>query len=146
MAPSELEDGKHTSKLATPRVLEDPIAAKVSYLIKDPKHEHEKPYTLNYDAQDVIPRTNTSNESKPVVIHNFRPLQNIRSFENYGFTSAKINCPLSRAELNDEKKVKEAYYTAVKKVLWQMFPDAKDIQVLEHGVRNRSVAAIRLPY
>lgn len=130
----EPENGGDLSKTINMRGLKQSIETNLSYLIKDPKHEHEKPYTVNYDTGGVIPRTNTKNESKPVVVQNFRDIQDARSFEEYGFGSAKIDSALASAEFNDEARVEEVYYPAVKKVLWKMFPDATRIETLEHGV------------
>ena len=120
-------EGKHA-------VDEEAIESEISYMIRDPKHEHEKPYTVNYDTGGAIPRTNTVNESRQVVIHNFRPIQNVDSFDLFGFTSAKIDCSLERAAFNSEEQVKEVYYPAVKEVLRRIFPDATQIEVLEHSV------------
>ncbi|OCK99206.1 uncharacterized protein K441DRAFT_539099 [Cenococcum geophilum 1.58] len=118
------------------RDLKQSIKTNLSYLIKDPGHEHEKPYTVNYDTGGVIPRTNTKNESKPVVVQNFRDIQDARSFEEYGFGSVKIDSALASAEFNDEARVEEVYYPAAKKVLWEMFPDATRIETLD-GLRKR---------
>jgi hypothetical protein len=79
------------------------VAAQISYLTKDPKFEHEKPYTFNYDTRDTIPRTNTVSETKPVSIFNFRPHQNDQSFETYGFTSTALACALTATEYNDRQ-------------------------------------------
>ena len=64
----EPENGGGLSKTINMRGLKQSIETNLSYLIKDPKHEHEKPYTVNYDTGGVIPRTNTKNESKLVVV------------------------------------------------------------------------------
>jgi len=127
----EPESGGDLSKTINMRNLKQSIKTNLSYLIKDPGHEHEKPYTVNYDTGGVIPRTNTKNESKPVVVQNFRDIQDARSFEEYGFGSVKIDSALASAEFNDEARVEEVYYPAVKKVLWEMFPDATRIETLD---------------
>jgi hypothetical protein len=111
------------------------IATELSYLTKNPKFEHEKPYTINYDTGDTIPRTNITNETNPVSICNFRPLQNDQSFEDYGFTCTTLDCALAPAEFNNRTRVKQEYYPAVTKVLWRMFPNASRVEILEHGVR-----------
>jgi hypothetical protein len=110
------------------------ITTELSYLVKDPKFEHEKPYTLKYGTEGALPRTNTVNEARSVSVRNFRALQNQHSFEEYGFTSITIDCSLAPVEYNNRNRVKQKYYPAVIKVLWQMYPDASRVEILEHGV------------
>jgi hypothetical protein len=111
------------------------IATGLSYLTKDLKFSHEKPYTINYVTGDTTSRTNTTNETVPVSICNFRPHQNDQSFKVYGFTCTALACTLSPAEYRDRKNVKREYYPAVTKLLWHMFPTASIIEILEHGAR-----------
>lgn len=113
---------------------EDFIHTEITYLVKDPKHENEKPYDIRYDTGGVIPNTNMASESRPVLIRNFRPLQTSESFEEYGFSSAKIDCPLTTREFENEKKVEVLYYPVIEKLLRQEFPDAGEIRMLEHVV------------
>lgn len=116
---------------------EDVIQTNVNYPIKDPKHETEKPYEIMYDNAGVIPQTNMPPEYKPILVHNFRPNQSSESFDEYGFTLAKIDCPLTAAGFEHEKSVKEVYYPIIEKLLWQNFPDAAMVKIMEHGVRKR---------
>lgn len=113
---------------------EDSIHTEIDYLVKDPKHEHEKPYEIRYDTGGLIPERNMVDVTTPVVVYNFRPLQSPESFNTYGFTSEKINCVLTPAEFDDDEKVREVYYPTIEKLLRIMFPDASDIKILEHGV------------
>lgn len=112
---------------------EDVIQTNVNYPIKDPKHETEKPYEIMYDNAGVIPQTNMPPEYKPILVHNFRPNQSSESFDEYGFTLAKIDCPLTAAGFEHEKSVKEVYYPIIEKLLWQNFPDAAMVKIMEHG-------------
>ncbi|KAH8753206.1 hypothetical protein F5882DRAFT_308780 [Hyaloscypha sp. PMI_1271] len=118
-------------------VIEDAIQTEVDYLIRDPKHEHEKPYEIRYDPGGVIPETNMSDETRPILVHDFRPFQNCQSFSEYGFSSARIECAVKSTEFDDEQKVKEVYYPEIKKLMWQRFPGAAEIKILEHGLRKR---------
>lgn len=110
------------------------IRIELLYLVKDAKYDTEKPYDLRYDAGGAIPRTNMANESKSIVVHNFRPLQNSRSLQEYGFTSAKIERMLTAADFSSDKTVEAIYYPEVTKLLWKHFPGAAEIKILEHGV------------
>ena len=127
---------QHIGRAPGAEVGEDTIQTEVDYLFKDPKHEYEKPYDLKYDAGGIIPRTNMATEPRSILIHNFRPLQHSQSFEEYGFTSAKIDCALTASEFRNDKTVKEVYYPAIKNLLWQAFPDAAEMQIIEHAVRT----------
>ncbi|XTI92889.1 hypothetical protein V2W45_1427243 [Cenococcum geophilum] len=102
---------------------EDSIHTEIDYLVKDPKHEYEKPYEIRYDTGGLIPERNMVDVTTPVVVHNFRPLQ-----------SPEVNCVLTPAEFGDDEKVRAVYYPAIEKLLWIMFPDASNIKILGHGV------------
>lgn len=115
---------------------ENAVRAEVSYLKYDPKYRHEKLYTVNYDTEGVFPRTNALNESKSILVHNFRNLQSPRSFEEYGFSAAKLRSALKTFEFDDVSKVEEVFYPEVIQMLWQMFPNASNIEILEHLVRS----------
>jgi hypothetical protein len=125
-------------------IAEDAVQTELSYLIEDPKHENEKPYVLRYDSGGLIPNTNMTNVSKPIKIHNFRPLQKPHSFKDYGFSLEKLDCALTDAEYYDEMKVKDLYYPAIVKLLRQEFPDASDIKFLEHEVRMHMCIIFKL--
>ncbi len=84
------------------QVKEDDIQTHVSYLVRDQKHDEEKPYELAYHAAGVIPDTNMSYEKYPVLIRNFRPFQHSDCFDQYGFTSAKVSCMLTSTDFHDE--------------------------------------------
>ena len=123
----------------TNQFIEDIVETDILYLVKDSKHDEEKPYELAYNAGGVIPQSNMSHEPCRVSIRNFRPLQNSESFRQFGFTSAKIDCALKAAEFYNERMVKDLYYPAIEKLLWQSFPDATAIRIIEHGVRIYSL-------
>ena len=129
---------QHIGRSPGAEISEDTIQTEVDYLFKDPKHEYEKPYDLKYDAGGIIPRTNMASEPRSILIHNFRPLQHSQSFEEYGFMSAKIDCALTASEFRNDETVKEVYYPAIKNLLRQTFPDAAEMQIIEHAVRTLS--------
>ena len=116
---------------------ENAIRVEVSYLKYDPKYRYEKLYTVNYDTGGVFPRTNALNESKSILVHNFRNVQQSpRSFEEYGFSAVKLRSGLKPTEFDDISKVEEVFYPEVTQMLSQMFPDAINIEILEHLVRS----------
>src|SRR3954462_7649331 len=87
----------------------DAVVAKVDYLLKDPLHDEEKPYMLGFDAKGVIRQTNMQDETHNVMIQNFRSYQSVDSFEQYGFTSAKIDRPLIAEEFRNEEAVRNLF-------------------------------------
>jgi hypothetical protein len=138
-AASGLQHAAVASRAEHVGTIEDAIQTEITYLVKDPKHEHEKPYDIRYDTGGAIPSTNMENETRSVTIHNFRAFENSQSFKDYGFSSAKINCALTAAEFDDEKRVEEVYYPMVEKFIRTSFPDAVEVRILEHHVRTQWV-------
>ena len=116
--------------------LNDDIRSEIHYLARDPKHEVEKPYAMRYEPGGFVPPTNMSDESRQIIIRDFRPLQDSQNFEDLGFSAVKIDCGLTAREFHDEKRVEEVYYPAIKKLISQKFPGAAEIRILEHLVRN----------
>ncbi|KAG4437306.1 hypothetical protein IFR05_007202 [Cadophora sp. M221] len=116
------------------------VETEVSYLVKDLKHDKEKPYELTFAAGGLIPQTNISYQPHQVSVYNFRGLQNSDSFNEYGFTVTKLGCALAAADFNDDTIVKDRYYPAVEKLLWETFSHASAVRIIEHGLRKRSGA------
>lgn len=112
--------------------LEQAIKTEVAYMTYDAKYAHEKPYTMNYDTENVFPQTNTSNEPKPILVHNFRHLQNPQSFEQYGFSVGKLRSALNAKDYEDAAAVERIFYPEAIRFLGNMFPEAAKIEVLEH--------------
>ncbi|KAH7333512.1 hypothetical protein BKA65DRAFT_45950 [Rhexocercosporidium sp. MPI-PUGE-AT-0058] len=116
----------------------DFIETDVFYLVKDLKHDKEKPYELAYDVGGLIPQTNMSYQPHRVSIYNFRELQKSDSFSEYGFKVAKLGCTLTATDFNDDTIVKDRYYPAVETLLLETFPHAAAVRIIEHGLRKRS--------
>ncbi|KAF2267889.1 hypothetical protein CC78DRAFT_565707 [Lojkania enalia] len=115
----------------------DEIWTKIDYTVKDPKHEHEKPYDIRYDTGGVMPSTNLTNEAKQVVIHDFRSLQDPRNFEEYGFSLERLGCTLTDTVFHEQKSIEEVYYPVIEKILWDKFPNADAVLILEYNLRKR---------
>ncbi|KAK9802077.1 putative Methyltransferase [Seiridium cardinale] len=118
----------------------DTISTEVTYLKYDPKHHHEKLYTVNYDTGGVFPRTNALNEPKAVFVHNFRDVQSPQSFGDYGFSSTRLRSALQPGDFDAPDKVEDVFYPEAIKALRQLFPDAAKIEMLEHQIRKRHPA------
>lgn len=110
-------------------------SANLSYLVRDKKHDEEKPYRLRYDPGEDLPRTNcVTKPQKDIRIHDFRGQEQLFSLENYGFTVAKLEPKLSLNEFYDSLKVKDVYYEQLKDLLKDLLR-AKKVEILEHVVR-----------
>lgn len=115
-------------------ITEGAIETELNYLAENPKHKFEKPYVLRFDSGGIIPNTNMDNESKAVQIYNYRPFQQPDNFSKYGFSVSNLRPGLNAADYYEKSKVTDVYYPAVLEFLWQQFPDATEIRLLEHEV------------
>ncbi|KAF2786836.1 hypothetical protein K505DRAFT_343458 [Melanomma pulvis-pyrius CBS 109.77] len=114
------------------------IQADVAYLKYEPTHELEKLYTMNYDTGGTFPRTNAKNELNTISIQNIRKMKAPPSFDTCGFATRKLQSVLKMADFDDSAKVEDVFYTEVKDLLKEMYPDACAIEVLEHQIRKRT--------
>ncbi|KAF2831289.1 hypothetical protein CC86DRAFT_366686 [Ophiobolus disseminans] len=114
------------------------IEAEVAFLKYEPTYELEKLYTINYNTDGILPRTNAENELKTISVQNFRKIQTPPSFDVCGFATQKLCSSLEMADFDDSTKVKEVFYAEVKGVLKEMYPAACAIEVLEHQIRKRT--------
>ena len=105
------------------------------YLVHDPTYRYKKLYTLNYDNV-IRATTNACDESKPILIHNFRNVQSPQSLEEYGFSAVKLRSDLGLTEFDDPSKVEGVFHPEIKDMLRQTFPDATNVEVLDHMVRS----------
>lgn len=113
---------------------ENDVRANLHYLVRDPRYEHERPYELAYDAGGIIPRTNIVNESHTIQIRDFRPLQTSTSYEEYGFTSVKLDQRWTAAQIQDENLVKNSFVPQLFDILWEKFPDAVELGIYDQKV------------
>jgi len=127
--------GHHSSLRVEPYLSEEkPVHSAISFLVRDPKHDQEKPYEITYDPEGVIPARNTEHEPHLVHIVNFRPIADEKSFETFGFSAEKVECDLTPDEYTDRGRVESVYYKVAEKLLREKFPDAALIKILEHNV------------
>lgn len=89
---------------------------------------------MNYDTAAAFPRTNVANDPKPILVQDFRPLQDSKNFEEYGFATAKLCSSLTPNDFDDAQKVETVFYPEIQELLSKQFPDAAKIEVLEHQV------------
>ncbi len=63
-----------------------------------------------YETGGIIPKTNVQNPSKLVTIRNFRPLQDPKSFDEYGFLLMRNGLNFMADDFQDERKVEELFW------------------------------------
>lgn len=114
-----------------------PTLAEVYYIAKDPRHEIEKPYSLYYDPDDGIPRTNVTNEARLIEIHNARSIGRNITYKDFGFAALSFRSALLSDDFYQRDIVVDVYYGECKKLLRTLFPDADKIEILEHLTRKR---------
>jgi len=113
---------------------QDGVDTNVYYMVKDPKHETEKPYTLNFDPGNEFPRTNVVNECKDIYVRNARTSQQKLEYRECGFAVFTLKSKLSPDDFYHDGKVTTTYYPECKKLLTDAFPDAARIELLQHNV------------
>ncbi|KAF2455840.1 hypothetical protein BDY21DRAFT_348839 [Lineolata rhizophorae] len=113
------------------------ILTDLVYLKHDDIHLTEKPYKLQYDPGEGLPRTNCTNQTQGGVrIRDFRGKEAQFSLERQGFAVHKLASKLSPSDFYDEAKVKKIYYEELKAVL-KADLGATRVEILEHGIRKR---------
>lgn len=110
------------------------VLTELVFLRREGKHDFEKPYKLQYDPGEGLPRTNCANEpTSGIVIQDIRGEEQKFSLEKQGFSVRKLQSRLSPADFYDDEQVKKVYYNELKDLLKTTLK-AKRVEVLEHGV------------
>jgi len=113
------------------------ITSELVFLQRDPKHEAEKPYKLQYDPGNDLPRKNCVDElQEGIVIHDMRTKEHDFKLESNGFCISKLESQLLPEDFDDDNKVKKVYYSELKSLLKTKL-GARRIEILEHCVRKR---------
>jgi len=113
------------------------VSTDLVFLEPDKKHQSEKPYKLQYDPGEGIPRWNCRNQSQSgILIHDIRGKEKQFTVERQGFAVLNLTSRLQAEDFYDEKKVKKVYYDELRQLLKSTF-GAKRVEILEHGIRKR---------
>ncbi|ORX98665.1 hypothetical protein BCR34DRAFT_640632 [Clohesyomyces aquaticus] len=78
--------------------------ADVLYLKREAHHQHEKPFKLRYDPGEGIPRSNCTNESCNIKIHDLRGNESSASLKSNGFAWLPLRSSLASEEFYDDEK------------------------------------------
>ena len=113
------------------------VTSELVFLQRDPIHETEKPYKLQYDPGNGLPRKNCVDELREgIVIHDIRGKEHEFTLEQNGFCMAKLESKLRPEDFDDDSNVKKVYYSELKLLLETKFK-ASRVEILEHGVRKK---------
>jgi hypothetical protein len=110
--------------------------AEVHFIAKDAKHETEKPYSLYYEPDGDIPRSNVTNELRAIKVYNARDTAHSADFHDIGFAALGLKSTLSPEDFYQQEKVVKVYYGECNTLLRMLFPNAAKIEVLEHVVSS----------
>jgi hypothetical protein len=112
------------------------VTTTLVFLRRESKHNTEKPFKLQYDPGEGLPRTNCINEgTNDITIHDFRGKEEDFTLEQQGFAVRSLRSKLEPDEFLDDDKVKSVYYDELKELVKREL-GAKRVEVLEHGART----------
>lgn len=123
------------SNFAGNQVPSKDVFSNLLFLRKSELHNETKPYKLNYDPGDALPRTNTTNESCTVSIRDLRERLNQFSYDRNGFTVLDMESKLRPEDFDDLVLVKTVYYREVQALLLDFF-GATRVEIMEHMVNR----------
>lgn len=107
------------------------------YLKRDERHEHEKPYRLQYEPEEGLPRSNFEIERrKSIQIHDMRGKEDVFTMESNGFEILHLDSKMLPEDFDNEERVKTIYYDELRTLLRKHFK-ARRVEILEHGVSYR---------
>ena len=117
-----------------PQIMATDVTTELVFLRKEAKHDTEKPYKLQYDPGQGLPRSNCINEAtEDITIHDIRGRESQFSLKTEGFEYRRMKTSLSPEDFYDESRVKKVYYRELQDLLMGLL-GAKRVEVLEHGV------------
>jgi hypothetical protein len=129
--------------LVEPR--ESDVVADLVFLRREERHDTEKPYKLQYDPGEDLPRSNCINEpTAGITIHDIRGKESGFSLDCEGFTIQKLQSQLTPEDFYDDDKVKKVYYNELKDLLKSTL-GARRVEILEHGVSNFLLVVCSIP-
>ena len=134
---TSLSEADNVFKTNLTSVLQDSIQTSIEFTVRDPRHKTEKPYSLRYDTDGAIPKTNTANEAKSVTIKNFRTVQSFSNYGHYGFCVEKLDEPLTEGVFEEKEAIRDTWYPRIEGILRRRWPEAKAVYILEHNLRKR---------
>lgn len=125
MVPGSCTIDKHTND----------IVASLVHLRRDEIHKDVKPYRLQYDPEESLPRTNCANETRQgVLIRDVRNRLGDFSFDGNGFDILEIDSCLEPDDFYVYSRVQQVFYPEVEALLSAYFTGAQKVMVMEHQV------------
>ena len=109
------------------------IVTSLVHLKREIIHQDVKPFRLQYDPGQGLPRTNCANETRQgILIRDVRSFLKEFSFEKNGFAVLNTKTQMTPDDFNDKDRVRDVFYEEIKQLLSQYFADAKHIVIMEH--------------
>lgn len=112
------------------------IQADIAYFTRDDKFRLEKPYIVSH-VVDVTPGVQVTNhENTPVsaTIYNLRCLPDVPSIETEGFTYLSSPTSLEYGDFDNPDKVRSTYFTELRHMMQQTFPQYKTFVFFDYEV------------
>lgn len=92
--------------------------ASISFMVPHAKHREEKPYAIQYEPHDPLPRINYEHEMiSNIPVADIRMQSHPCSLRDEGFTVLTMESALTADEFIDEQKLKEVYAAEVRSLL-----------------------------
>ena len=116
----------------------DMIEGRMHFLARDPKYQHEKPYTLRYApaVEDGIPQTNIERVEHPLQFQDMRNRSDL-TYSECGFTVARLgNDSMAYQDYGDTVKIEEVHASEVLACVQEAL-GAQQVQLIDYVVRRR---------
>jgi hypothetical protein len=110
------------------------VVTELLFLKKDSKYDTEKPYTLQYEPDGDLPRSNCERvPAAQINITDIRGREHEFTKAKHGFQIVELESKLDREDFYNEAAVEATYYQELKEMLKREF-GAKHVEILEHNV------------
>lgn len=114
-------------------VMED-LQASVHFLARSEVYRSEKPYSLRYTGEELIPRTNIKlDKHDDIRIHDIRGREYEFSLEEHGFMVSKFESRMLYQDFSDPERIIAIYLHEIASHLKIML-GARHVQIYEHLV------------
>ena len=118
------------------------VLASTVQIQRDPIHEKEKPYELQYDPGEGFRRSNCKQDFHPVLIQDVRGREHEFTFSKNGFEIVHLETSLPPEDFFDSDRVKSVYYKELETLLLKIFRPRR-VEILEHLVSVSGAMRIR---
>ena len=115
----------------------DGLEADLYFLARNPRYNHEKPYSMRYPPHISIDQSNILHERHTISIHNMRPHLEDLDFNECGFGLMSLESQMSYEDFKDQSKIHTVYLEELKQALKKDL-GASHVYISDHVVREDS--------